>query len=799
MGLDQSPEQLLRAGLAALKQKEYGRAITTFQQLNQSDNATSSQRIKAQMGLIQTYAAQGAYDQARILCKPLLKSRSQAIRQWTHDKLQQIGSSVPQPSGKTTDTTTGFIPGTSGFVPFDSANDSPPPVVTESTNSSPVQPKSEPLQQSSLFHYQRLNNPQESVPQTPDSESTNNSVSHDHTILDSHSASANQLEDHSAEKQIQPALIQQSSTPEPSTLELIPGPETWPPGSRLNTVKSLGTVSVGRLWLAQLITLPLLFFVVRWLVQTTLSFVRGYINQIDRLLPLSIRPPSFFGGPYTWFVIAGLSLLTLLSPWLWSWLLGPTKDLTPQQLKSYSPEASQLLQRFCTKRRWSMPKIQVIASDLPLVFSYGWHPRCGVLVISQGLFDCLAADELATLLIYEISHWSKLDWIFFSTHGLLMQWLHRIYWGLAQWGENRLPVVTATAGALASLSYGIFTLLYWVGCGLARTRIPYRDRATAELTGNPNGLIRALAKLSAAMTAAIEQQGYTPLLLESLDLMLPVGPGDITPSIQHLAWGAFNPLRHWLSLNQGHPPLGDRLYILNAYGRHWGLKPSLNFAQLQLKHGSRTLSSDGWKTLLMQGGTWSGLLIGLATALVMWLVGAIATSLDIPLLAWLYKDRSILLSMPLIAAATGQLIRINSFFPEISRAMLPNETQLATWNNDPKLLPLSSLPIKLTGTLTGRPALANWLGQEWRLHTTHGSIKLHYTHYLGPVSNSLAPWLNQPLQVTGWFRRGHNIWIDIDRLRTPQNQIKLAQHPIWAAITSFLLLMYGLWLIFKGG
>jgi len=70
MDLDRSPEQLIKAGLAALKQKDYGRAIATFQQLRQTEHISTSYRIKAQMGLIQTYEAQGNHGQAQILCSP---------------------------------------------------------------------------------------------------------------------------------------------------------------------------------------------------------------------------------------------------------------------------------------------------------------------------------------------------------------------------------------------------------------------------------------------------------------------------------------------------------------------------------------------------------------------------------------------------------------------------------------------------------------------------------------------------------------------------------------------------------
>lgn len=849
MDLDRSPEQLIKAGLAALKQKDYGRAIATFQQLHQTDHISASYRIKAQMGLIQTYEAQGNHAQAQVLCKPLLESRSQAIRQWAYDKLQQL---APPPSAEQSVNNAESHQG-SGFIPFNATTptvDQTPPetiapftddILSQNTvaaqatsqegseqfvtNSSPREgargkPTDSPAGDnansqpglSSLFHYQTLNS-------TRGSNFTDvASVSEPSSKTGSETGSETDSETGSETDNVSQSPVEQSavvvSPPErlvkrnlnrqqPTsnrTKALLEGPKTWPQGTRLNTLKSLGKVNMGRLWFAQLTTIPILFFVVRWLVRLAVTLVRDFIQFFDRLLPINLRPAAFFWGPQTWTVIIGLGLLTVAAPWLWSWLLSPASTLTDEQLQTYSPESNRLLRRLCTKRRWPLPKIQLLASDLPLIFSYGWRPRYGRLVVSQGLLDRLEADELATVIIYEISHWSTLDWVLLSTHGLLLQGCHRVYWGMAQWGENRPMLIKVFAGTLSTVSYGIFWLLAKVGYGLTRTRTPHRDRTTAELTGNPNGLVRALAKLSEAMADAVAQQGYTPPLLESLDLMLPVGPGEVASSGQHFAWGAFNSLRHWLSINQAHPPLGDRLYTLGAYGRHWRLKPSLNFAHLQLKNGSRKFSPDDWQNLLLQGGAWSGLVLGLGVAVMMWVLGAISTRFDFPLLSWLYQDRSILISMPLIGAATGQLLRINPFFPEIAASLATHETKLAQWQTDPALIPISNRPVKISGTLTGRPALANWLGQEWRLGTTHGSIKLHHTGYLGPLSNinGLADWLHQPISVTGWFRRGHHIWIDIDRLRTHQNKIKLAHHPLWSAIVSLFPLFYGLWLIFRG-
>lgn len=835
MGLDRSPDQLIRAGLAALKQKKYERAIATFQKVRQVETVSLSYRLKAQMGLIRTYEAQGDKAKAKELCKPLLKSRSQAIRQWGHEKLQQLGTdTVALPSQQEELAANNNVSEASGFVPFDknaetSSSHIPENIVEapkdtvsgdvqriESTDnlSSATAPlhsleekqsaassslhettvgseKQSPKENPSLFHYQALNSRQtlgSTAKHSVDNTSPNADNSVIATKIQADMASAAHLDN-----------VRQTPTNK-TKIKTVQGPETWPNGERLTTLKSLGKVSMGRLWFAQLATIVLLFWVVRWLVQTTLLVSRNYLQFLDDLLPFRISLSPIFWFPHTWTVIVSLCVLAVASPWLWPLLLRASKPLPLQVLKEYSPESEQLLRRFCAKRRWQLPAVELLPTDLPLIFSYGWRPRYGRLVVSQGLLECLAADEVAAILMYEMSHWSNWDWVFFSTHGLLVQLCHRAYWFFARWGESRPMLLKATAGILATLSYGVFWLLAKVGCGLSRSRVPHRDRTAAEITGNPNGLIRGLAKVSNAMQKAVETRGYTPPSLERLELMLPVAP-EHAATIQQFAWGALHPLRHWFAINQGHPPLGDRLYTLGAYGRHWRLKPSLNFARLRLQYGKRPLTGRDWQTLVLWGGLWSGALIGLGLAVLMWLIGAIAAGLDFQLLAWLYGDHSILLGMPLIIAATVQLIRINPLFPEIPASHSINEFQMTTWQTDTKLTPLSSLPVKVNGTLTGRPALANWLGQEWRLRTDYGSFKLHYVSYLGPISNltGLSSLLNQALQVTGWFRRGHHLWIDLERWQEHKGHIKQAHPPMWSVIISLVLLIYGVWLLMVGG
>ncbi len=239
-----------------------------------------------------------------------------------------------------------------------------------------------------------------------------------------------------------------------------------------------------------------------------------------------------------------------------------------------------------------------------------------------------------------------------------------------------------------------------------------------------------------------------------------------------------------------------------AYAHRWRLSPSLALKSQRSQGRPARLTSAQWRTLILQGGAWSGLVVGGAIGLLLWLVGAISLTLDWPLLVWLYRDTSVLIGLPLIGAATLNLLRINGFFPDLPPSAALTPGAIDQWSSEISLLPLDSLPTKLTGMLTGRPALANWLGQEWRLQTEDGSLQLHHAGYLGPFSRGLEKYRHQPIQVLGWFRRGYYPWVDLSQISTAKlgssRSFVEAQHPIWNVVASLVLLGCGLWILITG-
>ncbi len=612
---------------------------------------------------------------------------------------------------------------------------------------------------------------------------------------------------------------------EPSLASETQGYEL-PNAGRLKQGRTLGKQKKRTpLWFALSVGAATFYGLLLYLICGAIAPINRALTLLFKILPdfitskLSFLPSE--QGYWAWRLFGALLVLMVASPWLWDLWLRFTAKRQPfsnQKLREISPEAATLLNQRCQKARWPFPTLWKLPTAVPLIFSYGWLPRNARLVVSEGLLSQLTADELATLIRYEMSHWKTLYWPLLSLQGLLLQLFHQIYWQLSVWGnqqqENSRPKpLIWLIGMVANASYVVFWLLQLPTLWLSRVRTYYGDRAATEATGNPNAIARALIKLSFALADSVATQGYTPAMVESLTLLLPVS-ADLTrqslygnlPLAQLFAWDSLNPLRNWMSVSDAHPPLGDRLRVIMAYAQHWKLELELPLAALPQRR--KALSQSEWAQLIRQGMPFFGLGFGLATGLLLLLLGAIGQWLSWPALDWMHQDKSLLHACMLMGLSLGTMLRINRFFPDLPLNM-PLSQDLSHWTSDLSLLPADSIPAKFSGTLLGRPGLANWLGQDLILKTSEaGFLKLHFFSRLGPLGNILSlqtkptALLGKSVQVLGWFRRGNRPWLDIDQLRLTQSHSRghqgvplQAAHPIFSLWVVIATSAMALWLL----
>lgn len=772
----------LQAGLAALKQKDYSTAIVHLSACQTSPDAAT--RLKAEMGLIKAYVGTGQNEAAIALCQPLQNHPNPQVQAWVRQTLTELrGSSSPLHEAAPSDAT-GFVPlsspprttakpDQSGFVPQTAS-----PRVNSPPTGSP-RPTSPPVPQSaSAQKPQFTRRPQPSQTQTSQAETT---------------------------------------PPSPPTSPSLPAPlvPLWRNASRSSKWTTLGSVDASGLWALQVGSAALLF----WLLDTLTRWLLGAWNRFSIWTYVEIGVPRLLLPTQLSSVIAVILLgLAAASPWLLDLVLKRQYKLQAfslAQLEQRSPEASRLLKRVCGQRRQPLPTLQLLPDTAPVAFTYGYLPQQARMVVSQGLFDQLNDDEIAAILAGELAHLRYWDFGVLSALTLIAQLPYLVYWQVANWGNRQHDrVLQSVAVIVSSLAYGLFWLLRLPTLWLSRVRLYYSDRLAAELTGNPNGLARALLKSAIGIAQNIQQQQHTSPLLESFEMLMPVGyrqsltlgslyAGDPAS----LNWDRLSPDASWLLINNTHPPLGDRCNLLMQYAQKWRLTPELDWraAEVGLPKTKLPRPKSLHSRLLLQGAPFFGVPIGLMVALVLWVLGWLAGRMRWEAVSWLAGDRSILVACCLLGFSIGMFLRINSFFPDIKRSNLQDQLVLANLLSDPQALPVDSIPVRLQGTLIGRRGFPNWLYRDLMLQTPTGLIRLHYTSSWGwigdlfPKAMRPTALIDRAVMVTGWFRRGATPWIDVETIQTQPGKTLRSYHPIWSTILASAAALLAVYVIFRGG
>ena len=850
---DYLPEKpSLKSGLLALRKKDYLQAIAILEIIAQQESI--QEKLKAQMVLVIAYEKTKQVDKSISLCRNLTQSSDSKIKIFANRHLKELLKRYPPKNFKKST----FPESTNlekspqnqqnietGFIPFNSISDQH----KFAKNSNNISKKNIDLflETDSQQISKTTNNFPENYSKTSDyvqhSQLNKNDIEAVQNQSPALSSIVNQSNSKTTNEFHQTSIEKTSDKPENSPIL------TWREAGRTKGGRRLKTPNLTFLWLEQIVVFIVLFF----LSLTILKFSLDVINDLLVWLPYFRPIQIFYRDPTKSFIIF-IAVLFVFFPWLIDGLLSlgyKSKFLPKTTLMNYSKEANRLLRSFSQKQKIREIKLKVLPIDVPIAFSYGWFLRCFRLriVVSQGLLDKLAEDEIATIYAREISHVKNGTLWLMSMANLMLQIPYTIYWKLTFWADwiwdliiYQLPdflpgfikyflrvlvvVLRIFAAIISSISYGLYWLLKFPILWFSRRRVYYSDRLACNLTGNPNGLTRAILKITIGMANDVENQGKVRNLLESFEILMPVAikqaitAGSVVSDsslVSTFNWDIVNPYRRWLEINNSHPMLGDRLKRLGSYANLWKLETELNLGNINTdvtmknqlsgtKENQISIPQNlDWQKLLLQGAPFFGILIGLGFAIFLWLIGIVSSAIGFWRLDWLFGDISILVSCLAMGFSIGILIRINRFFPDVKLTKLLLNPDLSELLSDLKALPLDSQTIQLKGQLLGKSGMSNWLGQDLILQTTRGLVKLHYSNQLGPLGN-LWPKINRPadfvgksITVTGWWRRGATPWIDINTLKTENGQFINSGHPLWSTIVAFSFAIWGAYMVLIGG
>lgn len=831
----------LETGLAALKDDDYATAIAILERVCERELHQPTV-YRAQIALVKAYQKNRAPDQAIALCQTLTRSSNPKIKQWAIDRLGKLQKHSPAPRSQPADFSLSQDAANvnppsgerTGFIPLE---DSPgetatPPPIGDRTGFIPLEDNS-PREKSTPSHPPL-------PPPLPGKGKPPNGDRSGFTPLNPPAKPSRKPRSQppspppmppkppaspAKSRKTPPSPVadkNQSRKPDPPQTETPIAPKrqlTWRQAERAEKWRPLKVVKPRQLFFTQIATAIGLF----WMLHLLLHWGMALANEILYRLPL-LWPIQAFYRDQTWVLLGGLAVFFAASPWLLDAILRQfygMKSLSLKALGEFSPEARRLLPRYCFDRKLPTVQLGILPTSAPIAFTYGCLPRFARIALSEGLLQELEDDEIAAIYAGELGHIQSWDFPLMSLAVLLCQIPYLIYWQVAREADKLLEeqktvlrtLTLGMAGVISAVAYGFYRLLRWPVLWLSRQRLYYSDRVAASLTGNPNGLTRGLLKMAIAMVKDIEKQGQTSFAMEGFDLLMPISPaqgialgscGAIAGWETLLQWDRRNPHEKWLSVNNSHPPLGRRLTLLDLYARFWKLDSELDLANSS-DIGSSASGKGKVKRLFLQGAPYFGLPLGLLLGGAIWILGAILSQLGMGALDWVWGDEAILQGSVAIGISLGIFIRINHFFPDVTRKNLQVNPDLAEAIADANALPVDSPPISVEGTLVGRPGVSNWLGQDLMVRSPTGLLKLHCFSQLGPLlylwpdAHGPKDWLGQSVTVTGWFRRGTTVWLDVEVLKNAEGKSRYCYHPIWSTILAALGVLLGVYLISRGG
>ena len=235
----------------------------------------------------------------------------------------------------------------------------------------------------------------------------------------------------------------------------------------------------------------------------------------------------------TWLLMSGFLIFIILIGWLFSYLLDSSAILifaviisilssfssywysdklvlamTQAQpiKKSDNPELYRLVENLCITAGLPLPKIYIINEAQPNAFATGRDANHAVVAVTRGLLEKLERAELEGVIAHELSHIGNKDMllqtvivIFAGVVAMLSNLFLRIsfYGGgrrNSRDSKNSAGAILLLVGILAAILAPIAA--YLIRLAISRKREFLADASGALLTRYPDGLARALEKIS---------------------------------------------------------------------------------------------------------------------------------------------------------------------------------------------------------------------------------------------------------------------------------------------------------------
>ena len=230
-----------------------------------------------------------------------------------------------------------------------------------------------------------------------------------------------------------------------------------------------------------------------------------------------------------------------------------------------APELHGIVESLAQRAGLPMPRVYIIDEDQPNAFATGRDPEHAAVAATTGLLRYLSREEIAGVMAHELSHVRHRDTLIMTIAATLSGAIGMLasFGGLMGGGRDSEgrplvnPIVAIAAMILAPLAATLIQM------AISRSREYEADRMGAEISGQPQWLASALAKLHAGTQQIPNQVAEANPATAHLYIANPLSAGGLA------------------SLFSTHPPMEERIARLEAmtgYSRAPAMSPSSPWA-----------------------------------------------------------------------------------------------------------------------------------------------------------------------------------------------------------------------------
>jgi heat shock protein HtpX len=165
-----------------------------------------------------------------------------------------------------------------------------------------------------------------------------------------------------------------------------------------------------------------------------------------------------------------------------------------------APRLYAIVERLAAKANLPAPKIYLIPQDAPNAFATGRNPSHAAVAVTRGLLDICNDEEVEGVLAHELGHVQNRDILISAVVATIagaITMIARMAWFAEMFGFGGGRSDDRRGGALSGLAMLILAPIaaILIQLAISRSREYQADATGAQITGNPYGLARALAKI----------------------------------------------------------------------------------------------------------------------------------------------------------------------------------------------------------------------------------------------------------------------------------------------------------------